>query len=157
MRIMQREDCIFLKHDYIGEDIFGKIKETIRSFGVLSKLEKLQILLLLMMKSEQSTTSIRAYELTKALQEYENRVDAHDVSDRVAINYRNEGKNRLKNLEKVTSYISYFENENTEFCIWHKPEEGCMAFPLYDSKLLNFFDDLYQSNLLVGDYMERLE
>jgi hypothetical protein len=86
--VKQQHDFIFLEHDFNGDEIFSKIKERIYSGALLSNLEKLQILLLPMMQTHQTTSSMRAYELTKTLQHYQDEDIAHYlIGAMVAVNY----------------------------------------------------------------------
>jgi hypothetical protein len=63
----------------------------------------------------------------------------------------------LTNFKKILSYIPYFEDENIEFCTYVTPEQGALGYYQYDKKLTEFIDELYRTDLLVGDYLERLE
>lgn len=95
--VKQQHDCIFLEHDFNGDEIFGKIKERIVVGDLLTNLEKLQILLLPMMKTNQATASKRAYELTKTLEQYHNKDLAHYlIGAMVAVNY-----SQIKDPEKA--------------------------------------------------------
>jgi hypothetical protein len=44
-----------------------------------------------------------------------------------------------------------------EFGTWTTPEQGVMGYYNYDKKLQDFIQDLYKTDLLVGDYLLRLE
>jgi hypothetical protein len=63
----------------------------------------------------------------------------------------------LTNYKKIVSYLSYFENEKMEFGTWTTPEEGVSGYYNYDKKLEDFIQELYKTDLLVGDYLLRLE
>ena len=86
--VKQQQDCIFLEHDFNGDEIYGKIKETILEGNPLTNIEKLQIIILPMMKSNETTTSKRAYELTETLQKYRDDEFKHYlIGAMVTINY----------------------------------------------------------------------
>jgi hypothetical protein len=63
----------------------------------------------------------------------------------------------LTNYKKILSYLSYFENGKMEFGAWTTPEQGVMGYYNYDKKLKDFFQELYKTDLLAGDYLLRLE
>jgi hypothetical protein len=63
----------------------------------------------------------------------------------------------LTNYKKIVRYLSYFENEKMEFGTWTTPEEGVSGYYNYDKKLEDFIQELYKTDLLVGDYLLRLE
>jgi hypothetical protein len=63
----------------------------------------------------------------------------------------------MTNYKKIVSYLSYFENEKMEFGKWTTPEEGVRGYYNYDKKLEDFIQELYKTDLLVGDYLLRLE
>jgi hypothetical protein len=44
-----------------------------------------------------------------------------------------------------------------EFGTWTTPEEGVSGYYNYDKKLEDFIQELYKTDLLVGDYLLRLE
>lgn len=60
------------------------------------------------------------------------------------------------------SYIPYFENEDTEFFSWQAPVEQensvfKMGYPQYDDKFLAFIREVYNTDLLNGEYLNLLE
>jgi len=65
-----------------------------------------------------------------------------------------------KDIEKLCSYIPYFETANKEsVCKWsggEKLEENhfTMAYPEYDQTLREFIQDVYKTNLICYDYLE---
>jgi hypothetical protein len=95
--VIQKYECLFLEHDFDGDQIFSKIKEIINKHGTFSNLEKLQVILLPMMKTRTSTISKRAYELTKTLQNYHiEDIAFYLIGAMVAVNYSG-----IEDLEKV--------------------------------------------------------
>jgi hypothetical protein len=66
-------------------------------------------------------------------------------------------RNTLTDLKKILSYIPYFEDKNIEFCTYVTPELGALGYYQYDKKLTEFINELYKTDLLVGDYLQRLE
>jgi hypothetical protein len=65
-----------------------------------------------------------------------------------------------KGIEKLCSYIPYFETANKDsVCKWcggEKLEENhfAMAYPEYDQTLREFIHDVYETNLISFDYLE---
>lgn len=62
----------------------------------------------------------------------------------------------VNNYEKLFGYLKYFENDNVEFYKWQssKREDGVitMSYPVYDKKLREFIQDVYDSGILLNDY-----
>ncbi|MCZ8537100.1 DUF6508 domain-containing protein [Paenisporosarcina quisquiliarum] len=60
------------------------------------------------------------------------------------------------NYENLFGYIKYFENDNLEFYKWQstKREDGVitMSYPVYDKKLREFIQDVYDSGIMLNDY-----
>ncbi|MFE8696107.1 hypothetical protein ACFYKT_07050 [Cytobacillus sp. FJAT-53684] len=95
--VKQQHDCIFLEHDFNGDETFSKIKGKIIQGQTFTNREKLEILLLPMMKTTQSNSSKRAYELTKTLEKYPQKEIAHYlIGAMVAVNY-----SQIKEPEKA--------------------------------------------------------
>jgi hypothetical protein len=66
-----------------------------------------------------------------------------------------------KNYKMLFEYISYFEDDSILFCNWHaseKLEEGVcsMPYPVYDDKLLAFIQAVYDSGIMLEDYLSCL-
>lgn len=65
-----------------------------------------------------------------------------------------------KSIEKLTPYISYFENATEEsVCKWsesEKLEENCYIFsyPIYDHTLTEFIDEFHKTNLMSYNYLD---
>lgn len=64
-------------------------------------------------------------------------------------------------LMKLLSFISYFEDDNIEFCKWQageKIENGIryMPYPVYDDRLQEFIRAVYDSGLMNRDYISLL-
>lgn len=51
---------------------------------------------------------------------------------------------------KLLKYIPYFENEEIEFCIWKS------GYPEYDATFDQFIKDVYDTDLLEGNYLNYL-
>lgn len=67
-----------------------------------------------------------------------------------------------KNYKKLFEYISYFDDGNIEFCKWQsseKNENGVynISYPIYDERLQEFIQVVYDSGLLINDYMSLLK
>lgn len=62
----------------------------------------------------------------------------------------------VNNYEKLFGYIKYFENDNVDFYRWQssKREDGVitMSYPVYDKKLREFIQDVYESGIMLNDY-----
>jgi hypothetical protein len=56
----------------------------------------------------------------------------------------------MKDYKKLLDFISYFEDDDIEFCVW---ESG---YPKYDDKLNVFIQTAYETGLLRGEYLEYL-
>lgn len=114
--VKQQHECIFLEHDFNGDEIYGKIKETITKGNTLTNIEKLQIILLPMMKTHQSTTSRRAYELTETLQKYP-QVDIakYLIGAMVAVNYGHIKEPEKAKILEVLRMAKPFEDLYKEF------------------------------------------
>jgi hypothetical protein len=62
---------------------------------------------------------------------------------------------------KLLRYIPYFEDENIDVCKWITPEKRedgvfTMPYPQYDDQLLKFIQDIYETDLLIGNYLDFL-
>ena len=109
--VKQQQDCIFLEHDFNGDEIYGKIKETIMEGNPLTNIDKLQIILLPMMKSNQTNSSKRAYELTETLQKYKDDEFKHYlIGAMVTINYRNIDEPEKAKILEVLKMAKPFED-----------------------------------------------
>ena len=66
-------------------------------------------------------------------------------------------------IEKIYSYISYFESLNAEnACQWQKGERlkdgSCtVGYPVYEDKFLQFIEDVSRSNLMDISYGETIQ
>ena len=109
--VKQQQDCIFLEHDFNGDEIYGKIKETIMEGNPLTNIDKLQIILLPMMKSNQTTTSKRAYELTETLQKYiDDEFKHYLIGAMVTINYSHIEEPEKAKILEVLKMAKPFED-----------------------------------------------
>ena len=59
-------------------------------------------------------------------------------------------------------YISYFEDESVQFCNWqsseqHEDGEYVIPHPIYNDRLREFIQCVYDSDLMLNDYMSYLD
>ncbi|WP_458413803.1 hypothetical protein ACNQFZ_02600 [Schinkia sp. CFF1] len=114
--VKQQQDSIFLEYDFNGDEIFGKIKETIMKGNPLTNIERLQIILLPMMKTNQSTISKRAYELTKFLQEnIDDDFKHYIIGAMVTVNYSHINEPEKAKILEVLKMAKPFEDLYKEF------------------------------------------
>lgn len=67
-----------------------------------------------------------------------------------------------KVIEKLAEYINYFEDENKVFYNWYggeKTEDDTYIMPyiIYDEKLHEFIKSVYESGIMMEDYLSYLE
>lgn len=68
----------------------------------------------------------------------------------------------MEKYEELIKYIAYFEDDRNTFCTWESPKEKedgvfIMPYPIYDEKLEEFIEDVYNTDLLKHDYLEFIE
>jgi hypothetical protein len=64
---------------------------------------------------------------------------------------------KSKELEKIVSYIPYFENiDPDKACQWKSSEKSGFPYPVYEEKFSQFISDFSHSGLAVGDYPDKL-
>jgi hypothetical protein len=66
-----------------------------------------------------------------------------------------------KNYKLLFEFISYFEDDSIQFCNWQvsvKLEDGVcsMPYPVYDDKLHEFIQAVYDSAIMLEDYLSCL-
>jgi very-short-patch-repair endonuclease len=66
-----------------------------------------------------------------------------------------------KNYKRLFDFISYLEDDSIEFCEWQsskKLEDGgfSMPYPVYDEKLHEFIHSVYDSGIMLDDYLDYL-
>jgi hypothetical protein len=65
------------------------------------------------------------------------------------------------NYSSLLDYISYFEDDKVKFCEWRGGEKHnnyiVMSYPNYDKKLSDFVQVVYDSGIMMKDYMEHLQ
>jgi len=64
----------------------------------------------------------------------------------------------LLEYKKLFDYIIYFEDENIQYCQWVNVELGekgtqILPYPKYDNKLLEFIQAVYDSGIMMDDYV----
>ncbi len=113
--VKQKHGCIFLEHDFNGDEIFDKIKETIIKGNPLTNIDKLQIILLSMMKTNQTTPSQRAFELAETLHQYPKDIKHFLIGAMVAINYNHINNPERKKILEVLKMAKPFEDLYKEY------------------------------------------
>lgn len=68
----------------------------------------------------------------------------------------------VTNDKKIFNYISYFSDDTVQFCKWQHSErqeddDFTLGYPVYDDRLSEFIQDIYDSGIMVGNYMEVTE
>jgi hypothetical protein len=63
-----------------------------------------------------------------------------------------------KKYQKLLDFISYFKDDKIHFCQWQGGEKDAkgvitMPYPVYDEKLSEFIDSVYDSGIMMGDYL----
>jgi len=66
------------------------------------------------------------------------------------------------NYEKLFEYISYFNNDSIQFCQWEgtrksENDEFTMSYPVYDDELTEFIQDVYDSGIMMENYLDYLQ
>lgn len=67
-----------------------------------------------------------------------------------------------KNYKKLFEFISYFEDDSIQFCKWKASEKVedvvySMPYPIYDDKLKEFVQTVYDSGIMLDDYLRYLK
>ena len=67
-----------------------------------------------------------------------------------------------KSIEKLTTYIPYFEDATEEsVCKWSKSEKVgdntyTMSYPIYEDTLIEFIDEFHKTNLMIYNYLDTI-
>ncbi len=114
--VNQKHKYIFLKKDFDGDRVLAELREIVLAGKPITVKDKIDIMLLPMMKSTQSDPSKRAWEAVELLQQYKDKKTAHYLIGMImAVNYNSLTQKEKDKILEVLIMSEAFHDLAREF------------------------------------------